>query len=102
MQHFQKLGVNLTPESTYMKEECGSRKTICIIYLISKRRSSIDQILIKIKHKVKQMVKFDKTTPSSNAHLCLSTTKHLGKIKLHMVFALFVISLKKFFEQTKI
>ena len=51
---------------------------------------------LKIKHKVKWMVKFAKTTsPSSHAHSLLSTTKHLGKIKLHMVF-----SLKNFFELT--
>ena len=49
---------------------------------------------LKIKHKVKWMVKFVKTTsPSSHAHSLLSTTKHWGKIKLHMVFRL-----KSFFE----
>ena len=31
-----------------------------------------------------------------------STPKHLGKFRLHMVFTLFVNSLKEFFEQTKI
>ena len=62
---------------------------IYIYCLISKRRSSI------VKN-VKWMVKFVKTT-SSHAHSLLSTTKHLGKIKLQMVF-----SLKFFFEQTKI
>ena len=56
------------------------------------------QILIKILYKVKWMVKFVKTTsPSPHAHFFLSTTRHLGKIKLHMLFGL-----KKFFEQTKI
>ena len=65
---------------------------------MSKKSSSVHQILIKIKHKVKWMVKFVKSTsPSSHVHSLVSTTKHLGKIKLHMVF-----SLKKFFEQTKV
>ena len=43
------------------------------------------------------MVQFDNTTSPSHANSILSTTKDLGKIKLHMVF-----SLKIFFEQTKI
>ena len=46
MQHFEKLEVNLTPESIYIKEECGLKKhadTFCIyiykyisIYVIMK------------------------------------------------------------------
>ena len=66
--------------------------------LISNRRSSIDQILIKTKHKVKWMVKFAKSTsPTSHARSFLSKIKHLGKIKLDVVF-----SLKKIIKQTKI
>ena len=45
------------------------------------------------------IVKFVKTTsPSSHTHALLSTTKHLGKIKLHMVFSLkvFFVSKPKF------
>ena len=34
-------------------------------------------------------------------HSFLSTIKHLGKIRLHMIFTVSVNSLKKFFEQTK-
>ena len=65
--------------------------------LISKRRSSIGQTLIKVKYKVKWMVKVIKTwklpstTPSS----------HVDSF-LHMVFAFFVNILKKIFQQTKI
>ena len=63
----------------------------------------MDQILIKIKYKVKRMVKFVKTTyPSSYKHSFFSTTKHLVKVKLQMDFTIFVNSLKHFFEQTKI
>ena len=48
---------------------------------------------LEMKHKVKAMVKSVKTTSHSfHAHFLLSTIKHLGKIKLHMVF-----SLKSFF-----
>ena len=49
--------------------------------------------------KICQNIKF---TLSSRAHLFLNTTKHLEKIRLHMVFTLFVNSLNKFPEQTKI
>ena len=73
--------------------------------LISRRRSSIVQTLIKIKNKVKRMVKVVKARnshPSSYVQSFLSTTKHLEKIWLHMVFTLFDNILKMFFEQTKI
>ena len=74
--------------------------------LILKRRSSIDQTLIKIKHKVKWKIEVLKTrnlTPlSSYMDSFLSTTKLLEKIRLHMVFTLFVNILKNFFEQIKI
>ena len=74
--------------------------------LISKGRSSIDQALIKTKHKVNWTVKVVNTRnsppPSSYVHSFLSTTKHLEKIRLHMVFTLFVNILTNFFEPTKI
>ena len=68
--------------------------SLCVI---SKRRSSIGQTLIKVKYKLKWMVKVIKTwklpstTPSS----------HVDSF-LHMVFAFFVNILKKIFQQTKI
>ena len=75
------------------------------ICLISKR-SSIGQSLIKIKRKMKWIVKLSKHEiypfPSSHVHSFLSTTKHLEKIMLHMVFTFFVNILKTFFEQIKI
>ena len=75
-------------------------------FLILKRRSSIGQTLTKIKHKMKWMTKVLKTknspSPSSYMHSFLSTTKHLEKIRLHMVFTLLVIILKNFFERNKI
>ena len=73
--------------------------------LILKRRSSIVQPLIEIKNKVKRMVKVVRarnSPPPSHVQSFLSTTKHLEKIWLHMVFTLFVNILKFFFEQTKI
>ena len=74
--------------------------------LILKRRSSIGQTLIKIKHKVKWMIKVLKTRNlpplSSYMHSFLSATKLLEKIRLHMVCTLFANILKKFFEQIKI
>ena len=58
--------------------------------LISKRRSSIGQTLIKIKHKVKWMIKVLKTRNlpplSSCMHSSLSTTKLLEKIRLHYFY----------------
>ena len=49
---------------------------------------------------MKWMIKVVKTgnspPPSSYVHSFLSTTKHLEKIQLHMVFTLFVNILKKF------
>ena len=66
--------------------------------LISKRRSSIGQTLTKIKHKVKWMIKVLKTRNfSSYMHSFLSTAKIFEKIRLHMVFTLFVNILKKLF-----
>ena len=65
---------------------------ICVIFVISKRRSSLGQTIVKIIHKMKRMVKFVKKwilTPSSYAHSFLSTTKHLGKIRLHIGFTPF-------------
>ena len=53
---------------------------------------------IKIKHKVKQMAFF---FFSYHAHSFSSTTKHLGKITLHMAFTLFVNHRKKFFWTNK-
>ena len=74
--------------------------------LISKRRSSIGETLIKIKHKVKWMIKVLKIRNlfplSFYMHPFLNTTKLLEKIRLHMVFTPFVNILKKFLEQTKI
>ena len=73
--------------------------------LILKRRSSIVQPLIEIKNKVKRMVKVVRarnSPPPSHVQSFISTTKHLEKIWLHMVFTLFVNILKFFFEQTKI
>ena len=87
---------------------CVSWTIICAICIISKWSSSIGQTLIKIKHKVKWIVKFAKTwnlhhplpptCPSSHVHSFLGTTKHLEKIRLHMVYTTFVNSLKRFFE----
>ena len=74
--------------------------------LTSKIRTSIGLTFIKIKHKMKWMIKVLKTINlpplSSYMHSFLNTTKLLEKIRLHMVFTLFVNILKKFFEQTKI
>ena len=50
--------------------------------------------------KICQNMKF--TTPSSHTYSFLSKTKHLENIRLHIAFTVFVNSLKKFFEQTKI
>ena len=73
--------------------------------LISKRRSSIGQTLIKINNKVKWMIKVLKTRNlppiSSYMHYFLSTTKLLGKIRLHMVFTQFVTILKTFLNIPK-
>ena len=66
--------------------------------------SSLGQSHIKIKHKVKSLVKLAQARnlpPSSHVHHFPSATKHLGKIKLHMCFTLFVHSLTKYFEQNK-
>ena len=71
------------------------------VCLISKRRPSIGQILIKIKHKVKWMIEVLKTKHlpplSSYMNFFPSTTKLLQKIRLHMFFTLFVNILKKNF-----
>ena len=40
-------------------------------------------------------------TPFSRVHFFLSTTKHLRKIRLHMIFTVLVNSLKKFFSKPK-
>ena len=81
-------------------------RALCVLWMylklsyLSKRRSSIGQTLIKIKHKVKWMIKVLKARnlpPLSYMHSFLSTTKLLEKIQLHMVFTLFVNILKKFF-----
>ena len=55
----------------------------CLIY--KKRRSSLGQTLIKIKHK---------------AHSFLRRTNHMERLG-YIVFTFFVNSIKKFFEQTK-
>ena len=63
--------------------------------LISKRRSSIGQTLIKTKYNVKWTIKVLKTKNlpplSSYMHSFLSTAKLLEKIWLHMVFTFFYI-----------
>ena len=98
MDHFGKLGVNLTLESICMKGECAFKKhkhTHTCIYIYVHRYIYV--CIYKFKHKFNINL-----TPSSHKHPFLSTTKHLGKIRLHMAFTLFVNSPKKFFEQTKI
>ena len=73
-----------------------------VICVTLKRRTSVGQALMKIKHKVKWMLKFVKTKkiipllPQALAHYFFSTSKHLGKIKLHMVFTLFAKIYKVF------
>ena len=54
--------------------------------LILKRRSSVGQTLIKIKHKVKWMVKVVIPQPPPLCIFFLSATKHLEQIRLNMVF----------------
>ena len=68
--------------------------------LISKRKSSIGQNLIKIKHKVKWMVKIVKTPPHPPPSCPFFS---LVDSFLHMVFKYFVNILKRlFFERSKI
>ena len=87
---------------------------ICIYYilyissifcLISKSKSSFGQTLVKIKRIVKRMVKFAKIWykyNSSHVHSFLSTTKHLGKIRPHMIVIVLFNSLKRLCEQTNL
>ena len=76
-----------------------------VTYLVPTGRYSLVTTLRKIKYKVKWKVKIVKTwnyPPSSQGSpfsLQLSSWK---RIRLHMDFTLFVNSLKKFFEPTKI
>ena len=75
---------------------------ILSICLISKRKFSIGQTLIKIKHKVKWVVKVVKTRnllpPLPQHH---SPSSHVDSFR-HLFFTFFVNILKTFFEKTKI
>ena len=86
---FEKLGVDLTPESIYMKKECKFKKLVktCLICLISNYKNHTSEV-------------HDQTcqnySPSPQARSFLGTTKEKRSIQLCMVFTLFVNSIKIF------
>ena len=65
---------------------------ICVICVISKRSSSIDQISIKIKHKEKWMVKFVKTTPYPFMYIPSSVQLNTWKRLSYMCFIHFLLN----------